>query len=388
MSLQRALAGLRVLDFSRVFAGPLCTMLLADLGAEVLKIERPATGDDTRAWGPPFAGGESAYYLCLNRGKQSLVLDLASVDGLNRARELAAAADVVVENFRVGWMADHGLDYDTLRTANPGLIYCSITAYGQDGPDAHLPGYDFLTQGRSGLMSITGERDGPPLKVGVAVSDLITGLYAANGIVAAVQQRARTGEGQYLDLSLLDCQLAGLANVASNYLVSGQVPARYGNAHPNIVPYAVFQATDGPFILATGNNTHWKRLCEVLQHPEWIDDPRFRTNPQRVAHREAVHALLDRAFATRPRDEWLAQLQQATIPCGPVQSLDEVFTDPQVLARGMVQQVDHPSAGLLSLVANPLLRDLTPPAPPPRLGEGGEELARRWLSESVDVQGE
>lgn len=381
--LGEALRGVRVLDFSRVFAGPVCTMLLADLGAEVLKIERPGAGDDTRAWGPPFAGGESAYYLCLNRGKKSLVLDLNAPEGVERARRLAERADVVVENFRVGWMARHGLDFAALQAVNPRLVYCSITAYGQDGPDAGLPGYDFLTQGRSGLMSITGEADGPPLKVGVAVSDLITGLYATVGIQAALHRRERTGHGEYLDLALLDAQVAGLANVASNFLVSGQVPLRYGNAHPNIVPYEVFQAADGPFILATGNDAHWRRLCEVLGHSEWIEDPRFRTNPERVRHRSEVQTLLTAEFACATRREWLERLRAGDVPCGPVQSLDEVFADPQVLARGMVQQVPHPTAGLLSLVANPLLREDTPREPPPLLGEGGEEVAGRWLQPVV-----
>jgi formyl-CoA transferase len=380
MGLEAALGGLRVLDFSRVFAGPFCTLLLADLGAEVLKIERPGVGDDTRAWGPPFAGGESAYYLCLNRGKRSLALDLTTDDGMAMARRLAAKADVLVENFRVGWMAEHGLGYDDLGRENPRLIYCSITGYGQTGPDADLPGYDFLTQGRGGLMSITGEAEGPPLKVGVAVSDLTTGLYAAAGILAALRQRERTGAGQYLDLSLLDCQVAGLANVASNALVSGQPPRRHGNAHPNIVPYEVFAASDGPFILAVGNDAQWRRCCEVLGRPEWAAARHFATNAARVEHREELCALLRSLFAARPREEWLAAFRAVDVPCGPVQSLDEVFSDPQVLARQMLQEVRHATAGRLRLVANPLLRAETPAAAPPLLGEGGEEVARQWLT--------
>ena len=254
MPLEASLRGLRVLDFSRVFAGPFCTMLLADLGAEVLKIERPGTGDDTRAWGPPFVDGESAYYRCLNRGKHSLVLDLGDPADRERVRRLAARADVLVENFRVGWMAEAGLDYPTLREENRGMVYCSITGYGQDGPDAALPGYDFLIQGRAGLMSITGEAEGPALKVGVAVSDLTTGLFATTGILAALRAREASGEGTYLDLSLLDCQVAGLANVASAYLASGQPPRRHGNGHPHIVPYQAFEASDGPLLLAVGND--------------------------------------------------------------------------------------------------------------------------------------
>jgi glutaryl-CoA transferase len=391
MGLEAALGGLRVLDFSRVFAGPMCTLLLADLGAEVLKIERPGTGDDTRAWGPPFAGGESAYYLCLNRGKRSLVLDLGTDEGVSMARRLAAKADVLVENFRVGWMAEHGLGEEDLRRENPRLIYCSITGYGQTGPDADLPGYDFLTQGRGGLMSITGEPNGPPLKVGVAVSDLTAGLYAAIGILAALQQRERTGAGQYLDVALLDCQVAGLANVASNTLVSGEPPRRYGNAHPNIVPYEMFPASDGPFILAVGNDAQWRRCCQVLGHPEWAaecarpgDDrrpppPRFATNAARVEHRDELCALLRSHFARRTRAEWLAAFRAVDVPCGPVQTLDELFADPQVLARQMLQVVAHPTAGALRLVADPLLRAATPASPPPLLGEGGDELAREWL---------
>jgi formyl-CoA transferase len=379
--LHTSLEGLRVLDFSRVFAGPMCSMLLADLGAEVLKIERPGSGDDTRAWGPPFAGEESAYYLCLNRGKRSLVLDLATDQGLETARCLARKADVLVENFRVGWMAEHGLGYQELGRQNPRLVYCSITGYGQTGPDAGLPGYDFLTQGRGGLMSITGERDGPPLKVGVAVSDLTTGLFATVGILAALRRREASGEGEYLDVSLLDCQVAGLANVASNFLVSGRRPQRYGNAHPNIVPYELFEASDGPFILAVGNDSQWQRCCGVLERPEWSAEERFATNAARVTHRGELQALLAPRFEQRRRCEWLEAFQQAGVPAGPVQSVDEVFADPHVLARGMLQEVDHPTAGPLQMVSNPLLRERTPDAPPPVLGAGGEELARLWLAE-------
>jgi crotonobetainyl-CoA:carnitine CoA-transferase CaiB-like acyl-CoA transferase len=377
--MQDALQGLKVLDLTRVLAGPLCTQILADLGAEVLKIERPDTGDDTRAWGPPFAGGESAYYLCVNRGKASLLLDLGRQEDLERLRELALRADVLIENFRVGWGAARGLDYETLRPANPGLVYCSITGYGQTGPDAALPGYDFLIQGRGGLMSITGEEAGPPLKVGVAVSDLTTGLYAAIGVLAALRRRERTGEGAFIDLSLLDCQVSGLLNVASNYLVAGDRPARYGNAHPNIVPYEVFAAADGPFILAVGNDLQWRRCCGVLGRPQWADDPRFATNPARVENRVALTALLRELFLQRERGAWIALLEAAGVPAGPVQHVDEVFSDPQVLARGMVLDVPHEEAPDLRLVANPLLREQTPTEAPPRLGEGGEEMARRWL---------
>ncbi len=379
MSLTGALAGTRVLDFTRVLAGPLCTMLLADLGAEVLKIERPGAGDDTRAWGPPFAGSESAYFLCLNRGKHSLELDLSGAAGRARARELALQADVVVENFRAGWMAAQGLGGDALRSEHPGLIYCSVTGYGQDGPDRDLPGYDFLAQGRAGLMSITGEADGPPLKVGVAVSDLTSGLFAAVGILAALQKRTLTGEGSSVDVALLDCQVAGLLNVASNALVSGRVPGRYGNAHPNIVPYQVFEAADGPIILAVGNDAQWRRCCPLLGHPEWADDPRFATNPARVAARETLAPRIAAVLRTRPVAEWLAAFAAAHVPAGPIQDIGAVFQDPQVLARGMVQEVAHPAAGLLRLIANPLLRHATT-GRPPLLGEGGEDLAAQWCA--------
>jgi len=380
MSLATSLCGIRVLDFSRVFAGPFCTMLLADLGAEVLKIERPGSGDDTRAWGPPFAGGESAYFLCLNRGKRSLALDLGTEEGTALARRLAGRADVLVENFRTGWMAERGLGPDALRGENPRPVYLSLTGYGQTGPDAALPGYDFLVQGRAGLMSITGTAEGPPLKVGVAVSDLTAGLFAAVGVLAALQGRERTGEGAFLDLGLMDCQVAGLANVASNYLVSGEVPRRYGNAHPNIVPYEAFDAADGLFILAVGNDAQWRRFVALIDRPEWAQDPRFATNAARVTHREVLGGLLRELFARRPRAEWLERLRAADVPAGPVQALDEVFVDPQVQARGMVQELAHPSIGPLRMVTNPLLRHATPPVPPPRLDEGGRDLAERWLS--------
>lgn len=370
-----SLSGLRVLDFSRVFAGPYCTQMLADLGAEVLKIERPGAGDDTRAWGPPFHGDQSAYFLCLNRGKRSLELDLGSDDGLAQARELAARADVLVENFRTGWMKERGLDYDALRERNPGLVYCSITGCGQDGPDAGLPGYDFLIQARSGLMSITGDPAGPPMKVGVAVSDLIAGLHAAAGILAALHRRSLTGEGACIDVSLLDCQVAGLANVAGSHLVSGAEAARLGNEHPNIVPYQVFHAADGPFVLAVGNDGQWRRCCEALGRPDLAAEERFSTNPSRVRHRAELAAILSEVLARRPRDAWLRELRRVGVPAGPVQTVSEALRDPQVLARGMIQ-----ASGPVPLVANPLLREETPSQPPPALGEGGAEMAARWLS--------
>ncbi len=381
VGLSGALSGLRVLDLSRVFAGPLCTMLLADLGAEVLKIERPGLGDDTRSWGPPFVGGESAYYLCLNRNKRSLTLDLH--DRADRARlvRLAGCADILVENFRAGWMGSIGLDYPSLLPANPRIIYCSLTGYGQTGPDAALPGYDYLIQGRAGLMSITGEPEGEPEKVGVAVSDTVAGLYACIGVLAAVERRRHTGEGAYIDLSLMDCQVAGLANVASNYLQSGAAPPRHGNAHPNIVPYQLFSAADETFILAVGNDAQWRSAVRVLGSPDWAQDSRFGTNAGRVEHRVVLTEKLGETLAGMPAAHWIGAFRQAGVPAGPVQDIPAVFNDPQVLARSMLQSIPHPTAGSIRLPANPLLLSETPGGAPPLLGEGGEQLAARWLGE-------
>jgi formyl-CoA transferase len=352
-------------------------MLLGDLGAEVIKVERPGVGDDTRAWGPPFVGGESAYYLCANRNKKSLTVNLKASAGQDIIRQLARLSDVLVENFKVGELAALGLGYDDLKPLNPGLVYCSITGYGQTGPDKDLPGYDFIIQGRGGVMSITGEPEGEPMKVGVAVVDITAGLFAANAIQAALLARSRTGRGQAIDISLLDAQVAWLANVASSYLVSGQRPKRFGNAHPAIVPYQMFRARDGYFCLAVGNDGQWRNLCEALQHPELAGEGRFATNPQRVQHREELIARLQDIFATDSIAVWLQKLAAAGIPCGPVQTLDQVFTDPQVLARDMVWTMPHPTAGKVRLVGSPLKLSGTPvsfSAPPPLLGEHTYEV--------------
>src|SRR5215204_1695908 len=290
------LEGFRILDLSRVLAGPYCTMLLGDLGAEVLKVERPGVGDDTRAWGPPFADGESAYYLCANRNKKSITVNLKSTAGQDIIRQLARISDVLVENYKVGELATLGLGYEDLKQSNPGLVYCSITGYGQTGPDKDLPGYDFVIQGRGGVMSITGAPDGEPMKVGVAVVDITAGLYAANAIQAALLARSKTGKGQAIDIALLDAQVAWLANVASNYLVSGKQPGRFGNAHPTIVPYQSFRARDGFFCLAVGNDGQWQKLCTLVDQPELVRDPRFATNPARVQHREALIPRLQAIF--------------------------------------------------------------------------------------------
>ena len=384
MTMDQALAGFRVLDLSRILAGPLCGMVLGDLGAEVIKVERPGSGDDTRAWGPPFAGGESAYYLCANRNKKSLTVNLKSSRGQELIRRLATRSDVLIENYKVGELDRLGLGYAQLSGLNPGLVFCSITGYGQTGPDKELPGYDFIIQGRGGVMSITGEPDGEPMKVGVAIADVTAGLYAANAIQAALLARSRTGQGQAIDIALLDTQVTWLANVASNYLVSGQRPGRFGNGHPTIVPYQSFHSRDGIFCLAVGNDGQWRKLCGLLG-TDWADDARFATNPARVEHRDVLIPLLQDAFAGRDTDSWLAALREAGIPCGPVQAIDEVFGDPQVVARDMVWDAPHPSAGQVRLAASPLKLSATPVAyrlPPPLLGEHTEEILTELLGYS------
>jgi len=381
------LDGIRILDLSRVLAGPYCTMLLGDLGAEVIKVERPGTGDDTRAWGPPFAAGESAYYLCANRNKKSITVNLKSAAGQEIIRRLAGLSDVLVENFKVGELAELGLGYDQLKVLNPGLVYCSITGYGQTGPDSELPGYDFIIQGRGGVMSITGEPDGEPMKVGVAVVDVTAGLFAANAIQAALLARVRTGHGQSIDISLLDAQVAWLANVASNYLVSGQRPGRFGNGHPTIVPYQSFRGRDGFFCLAVGNDGQWQRLCRMLGRPELAVDPHFATNPARVRHRNELIAVLQEIFLTQDVAFWLREVAAVGIPCGPVQTIDQVFADPQVLARDMIWTVPHPTAGEVRLTGSPLKLSETPVtcrAHPPLLGEHTDEVLTAMLNYSAE----
>jgi formyl-CoA transferase len=384
------LAGVRVLDLSRILAGPWATQVLADLGAEVIKVERPDGGDDTRRWGPPFlrdtAGretGESAYYLSANRGKRSVAIDFTQPEGAALVRALALRSHVLVENFKVGGLAKYGLDARTLRAANPALVYCSITGYGQTGPNAGRAGYDAAIQAEAGLMSLTGEPDGAPgagpQKVGVAVADLMTGMYAVAGILAALRHAEATGEGQQIDLALYDTQVAWLANQAMNYLVGGEVPPRRGTAHPNIVPYQVMPAQDGHFMLAVGNDAQYRRLCEVVGRPALADEPRFATNAARVVNREQLLPLLREALSSRSVAHWLAALEAATVPCGPVNTLDAVFAQPQVAARGLRLSLPHPLAGEVPSVANPLRFERTPVAPgsaPPLLGaDTGRVLA-------------
>jgi crotonobetainyl-CoA:carnitine CoA-transferase CaiB-like acyl-CoA transferase len=375
------LAGIRVADFSRVLAGPLATMLLGDLGADVVKVERPGTGDDTRGWGPPFVGEDAAYFLSLNRNKRSVVMDLATDQGRRNARRLALASDVVVENFRPGLMERFGLDYPSLSAERPRLVYCSLTAFGEVGESASRPGYDIIVQALSGLMSVTGHPGGEPTKVGVALLDVICGLYAANAIQAALVGRARTGRGSRVTVSLFDASVAAMVNQAANHLLGGLVPGPMGNAHPNIVPYQLFRAADRPFILAAGNDRLYARTCEVIGRPELAADERFATNEARVRNRGQLIPILDEAFATRTADEWLPALEAAAVPCAPVRALDEVFASAEGAAA--VQEVADPERGVLRLVAAPIgIEGQRLPArlPPPRLGEHTDEV----LSELPD----
>jgi len=377
------LHGIRVLDLSRVLAGPYCTMVLGDLGADVIKVE-PPEGDETRAWGPPFAEGESAYYLCINRNKRSMTVNLKSDEGRAILRELALKSDVLVENFRPGTLARYGLDDETLRPDHPRLVYCSISGFGQTGPLRERPGYDFMIQAMGGIMSVTGDPDGEPMKVGVAVADLFAGQNAVIAILAALQARERNGEGQYIDIALFDSQLGWLANVTSNFLISGNLPKRYGNAHPNIVPYQVFEAVDGWFALAVGNDKQFVRLCDVIDRPEWSSDERFTTNAARVANRDKLIPLLKSIFTLRRVDEWLSLLESAEIPCGPINTLDKAFANPQVAAREMLVTMEHPTIGDLPLVGSPLKFSATPveyQLPPPRLGEHTDEIMRAVLNQ-------
>jgi crotonobetainyl-CoA:carnitine CoA-transferase CaiB-like acyl-CoA transferase len=391
--LMNSLDGIRILDLSRVLAGPWCTQTLADLGADVIKIERPGAGDDTRSWGPPFLpqadgrdSAEAAYYLGTNRNKRSVTCDIAQPAGQGLVRALVASCDVFVENFKVGDMKRYGLDYEALRAINPRLVYCSITGFGQTGPYRDRAGYDYAVQGIGGLMSITGERDdlgGGPQKVGVAVADLFTGLYATVSILAALRHAERTGQGQQVDMALLDTQVAMLANLGANYLVSGKVPERAGNAHQNIVPYQVFEVgpkADGRadhLILAVGNDGQFAKFCEVAGHPELVTDPRFARNPDRVRHRAELVPQLEALMKTRSKAQWLGALEAAKVPCGAINNLDEVFADPQVQARDMVDTWDHPLRPGLRLVGSPAKLSETPvrkDLPPPMLGQHTREV--------------
>ncbi|HXH03569.1 MAG TPA: CaiB/BaiF CoA-transferase family protein [Candidatus Competibacteraceae bacterium] len=392
-----ALSHIRVLDLSRVLAGPWAGQILADLGAEVIKVERPGSGDDTRGWGPPYLKdregrdtSEAAYYLSTNRGKRSVTVDITKPAGQVLIRRLAACCDILLENYKVGGLQKYGLDYASLKAVNPGLIYCSVTGFGQDGPYKDLPGYDFMIQGMGGLMSLTGEPDGVPgggpMKVGVALADVMTGLYATIAVLAALAHRDRTGEGQYIDMALLDVQVAVLANQAMNYLTTGVPPQRLGNAHPNIVPYQVFQASDGYLILAVGNDTQFGRFCELAGCAELAADARFATNRARVQNRAELIPLLAERIRTQPRAWWLAELAKASVPAGPINTLDQVFADPQVQHRGMRVELEHPLAGTVPLVGNPIKLSATPVEyrdPPPTLGQHTEQVLSGLLGLSA-----
>ncbi|HWD34361.1 CaiB/BaiF CoA transferase family protein [Pseudomonas caricapapayae] len=383
-----ALSHLRVLDLSRVLAGPWSGQILADLGAEVIKVERPGTGDDTRAWGPPFLKdaygentSEAAYYLSANRNKRSVTIDFTQPEGQRLVRELAAKSDVVIENFKVGGLAAYGLDYESLKALNPRLIYCSITGFGQTGPYAKRAGYDFMIQGLGGLMSLTGRPEGDegagPVKVGVALTDILTGLYSTVAILAALAHRDQGGGGQHIDMALLDVQVACLANQAMNYLTTGTPPRRLGNAHPNIVPYQDFPTADGDFILTVGNDGQFRKFAEVAGQPQWADDPRFATNKQRVANRAELIPLIRQATVFKTTAEWVAQLETAGVPCGPINDLAQMFADPQVKARGLAIEMAHPLAGQVPQVASPIRLSATPVEyrnAPPLLGEHTQQI--------------
>ena len=392
-----ALSHIRVLDLSRVLAGPWCAQNLADLGAQVIKVERPGAGDDTRHWGPPFAKDpngqdttESAYYISINRNKKSITLDISTPEGQAIVRDLVKTSDVVIENYKVGQLAKYGLDYLSLCAIKPNLIYCSITGFGQSGPYQHRPGYDFILQGMGGFMSITGEADhlpgGGPQKAGVAIVDLFTGMYASSAILAAVIHRDRSGEGQYIDMALLDTQIAMLANISSNYLCSGVSPHRWGNAHPNVVPYQTFQTSDSWIIVAVGNDSQFRNFVKAGNREALADDPRFATNPARIEHRAALIPLLAEMVKEKTKAQWITLLEAAGVPCGPINNLQEVFENEQVIARGIEMHVPHPTAGTMKLVASPMRLSKTPVEvrmPPPLLGQHTDEVLRDELGMSA-----
>ena len=392
-----ALSHIRVLDLSRVLAGPWCAQNLADLGAQVIKVERPGAGDDTRHWGPPFAKDpngqdttESAYYISINRNKKSITLDISTPEGQAIVRDLVKTSDVVIENYKVGQLAKYGLDYLSLCAIKPNLIYCSITGFGQTGPYQHRPGYDFILQGMGGFMSITGEADhlpgGGPQKAGVAIVDLFTGMYASSAILAAVIHRDRSGEGQYIDMALLDTQVAMLANISSNYLCSGVSPHRWGNAHPNVVPYQTFQTSDSWIIVAVGNDSQFRNFVKAGNREALADDPRFATNPARIEHRAALIPLLVEMVKEKTKAQWITLLEAAGVPCGPINNLQEVFENEQVIARGIEMHVPHPTAGTMKLVASPMRLSKTPVEvrmPPPLLGQHTDEVLRDELGMST-----
>lgn len=388
---QPPLGGIRVLDLTRVLAGPYCTMFLGDLGAEVVKVEEPGAGDDTRLWGPPFAGGESAYFLCINRNKKSLVLNLKSPKGVELLRRLAGSADVLIENFRPGTMERLGLDDRELRASNPRLIYASLSGFGADGPMKNWPGYDLIVQAWGGLMSITGMPGGEPTKVGVAIIDIVAGLMLGKAIIAALFARERIGVGQKIETSLLEAEVACLINAGSNYLIGGSVPGRWGNAHPNIVPYQSFETRDGHLVVGVASEAIWRRFCGAIGRPELTDDPRFAKNPLRVENRGELIQTLGAIFRQRDSATWMDALSRAGVPCAPVQTIDKVFNAAQVKHREMVTEIEHPTAGKIRMAGLPVKLSVTPAAvrlPPPLLGEHTAEVLDSWLGLDADAVAE
>lgn len=383
------LENIKVLDLSRVLAGPYCSMILGDLGAEIIKVEAPGGSDDTRKWGPPYKGEESAYYLCANRNKRAITLDIKSEKGQEILLELIAQSDILIQNFKTGTLDKLGLGYEQIKEVNPRLIFCSITGFGQTGPYKDIPGYDYIIQAMSGLMSITGSEDSGPMKVGVPITDIITGLYAAIGILGALHERLQSGKGQSIDISLLDSQLSALVNVASNYLVSGVIPKRFGSQHPNIVPYQTFDTLDGEMVIAIGNDGQFNKLCKLLQLQDMAEDERFSTNSKRVEHKEELLKPLAAKLKQRNSTDWLELFRQQGIPCGPINNMQKVFEDPQIKAREMVIQVKHPKAGDVSLVGSPLKFSRTPveiKRHPPLVGEHNQEILSELGYKEEEIQ--
>ncbi|WP_318502723.1 CaiB/BaiF CoA-transferase family protein [Bacillus sp. T3] len=372
-----ALSGIKILDLTRVLAGPYCTMILADLGADVIKVEGPGGSDETRGWGPPYKNNVSAYFLCANRNKRSLTINLKTEEGREIIRQLVKDADIVIHNFKTGTMEKWQLDYDHLQQINSNIVFCSITGFGETGPYRHLPGYDFIIQGMSGIMSITGTDESGPLKIGVAMVDILTGLYSAIAIQAALLEREKSGLGQKIDMSLLDCAVGSLANIASNYLISGKVPKKLGNEHPNIVPYSTFRAKDGEMIIAVGNDRQFATLCELLELREIAENEKFRTNSARVENRLKLTGILEDRLSHRTMDDWIELFSKHNIPCGPINAMDRVFYNEQIAAREMVVEMDHPEAGEIKLVGSPIKLSrtgVTMKRYPPMAGEHTNEI--------------
>jgi len=378
----KPLDGIKVLDLTRVLAGPYCTMLLADMGADVVKVERPGAGDDTRAFGPPFVNGESAYFMSINRNKRSLTLNLKEDKARQILRQLLETIDVVVENFRPGTMESFGFGYEAVHDFNPGLVFCSISGYGHTGPDADLPGYDLIIQGEGGAASLTGDTEGPPYKVGNSQADIVAGMMAFQGILLALLARNQSGTGQKIDISMLDCQVAMLTYQAGIYFATGESPTRLGNQHPTITPYETYRCKDGFINLACGNDNMWRTFCRVIGQEEWTEDPRFRTNADRVGHRRQLAALLEPVILQKTTQEWIDQLRQNGLPCGPIQTVGQVCEDPQVIARDMIVPLDHPTAGPIRVTGVPIKLSDTPGeihSAPPTLGQHTTEVLGDWL---------